>query len=39
MTVHEGLRQPSVYLKMDECFLDLLEIPTYLEKIEYVRQI
>ena len=33
------VRQPSVLLKSGECFPDLLEFPSYLEKIEYVRRI
>ena len=33
------LRPPSAQLKPGKCFPDLLEIPSYLEKIEYVRQI
>ena len=32
-------RQPSVLLKPGECFPDLLEFRSYLEKIEYVGQI
>ena len=34
-----GLKQLSVYLNSSECFPDLLEIPDYLEKIEYVGRI
>ena len=35
----KGWRQPSVWLKSGGCFPDLIEIPSYIEKIEYLRRI